>query len=682
MIEFGREVTGDVDAVMRREWLVTNGIGGYAMGTPSGARTRRYHGLLVAAYHPPAERMLLVAALDTWIEIEGSKHPLCTHEWAAGVLLPDGYRHLESFSLEGTIPTWVWTLGDTRIVQRLWMQPGKNTTYTTYECTRGSRPVTLQVIPLVTHRDHHRDTKGGQAIHVKIAPPEDKPDKAENKGYYSATISATEDLGRDPNAAAPRPFRILSDADSANVTAEWWWSFHLAQETERGLTDHEDLFAALTFRKRLKPGETLVLISTAETETPIPWRESLAEVRQRDQSLLATAKLDDAPKWLRHLALAADQFIVDRQIGDGDGPGKSVLAGYPWFSDWGRDTMIALPGLTVSVNRPEIAESVLCTFAHYVDQGMLPNRFPDRGEAPEYNTADATLWYFEAVRAYLEHRDNSDLLNTLYPILSDIVEWHIKGTRFGIKVDPTDGLLHTGEAGIQLTWMDVKIDDWVVTPRTGKAVEINALWHNALRIMHDLAKRLGKAADAKRYLAMAERVHESFNARFWYEAGYLYDVIDTPEGVDDASLRPNQLFAVSLPYPLLDPVKARSVVDICARELVTSAGLRSLAPDETDYVGHFGGDVRSRDGAYHQGTVWSWLLGPFVIAHYKVYHDAALAYTYLEPMRYHLYDAGLGTISEVFDGDPPYNPKGCIAQAWGVSEVLRAYRMLEADLKR
>ncbi|HVO42104.1 MAG TPA: amylo-alpha-1,6-glucosidase, partial [Aggregatilineales bacterium] len=529
MIGFGREITGDLESVVKREWLVTNGIGGYAMGTPPGVRTRRYHGLLVAAFRPPSGRTLLVAGLDTWLEIDGTKYPLITHEWAAGVLLPDGYRHLEGFHLDGTIPTWIWALGDIRIVQRLWMERGKNTTVVTYTYERGTQPITLQTIPLCTYRDHHGNSKGGVAMRTHALVLDD---------YHGVTILPPADL---PDA---QPYRVLSDTNSVQITNEWWWSFHLARETERGLADNDDLFAAATFRKTMVPGQVLTLICTAEAESPLPARESPLAVQAFDQELLANADLDDAPDWIRHLVLAADQLIVDRRIGTEIG--KSVLAGYPWFSDWSRDTMVALPGLTLATNRPDIAAAVLRTFAHFVDQGMLPNRFPDDGHGPEYNTVDGTLWYFEAIRAYLTFRDDPDLALTLYPVLENIVDWHLRGTRYGIQVDATDGLLYAGEPGSQLTWMDVKIGDRVVTPRRGKPVEINALWYNALCVMADLSRKLGKREAMDRYSSMAERLQTSFNARFWYAQGcYLYDVIDTPGG-DDTSLRPNQLIAIAL----------------------------------------------------------------------------------------------------------------------------------------
>jgi predicted glycogen debranching enzyme len=379
---------------------------------------------------------------------------------------------------------------------------------------------------------------------------------------------------------------------------------------------------------------------------------------------------------IRCLSLRADQFIVSRPTPDDPG-GKSIIAGYPWFGDWGRDTMISLPGLTLATGRPDVARSILRTFARFVDRGMLPNRFPDEGETPRvaYNTVDATLWYFEAIRAYHAATGDDDLVRELFPVLQDIIDWHQRGTRYNIHVDPNDGLLYAGEAGVQLTWMDAKVGDWVVTPRIGKPVEINALWYNALRIMADFSRLVtGESVPSDvSYTTLADRVRSSF-ARFWNEAGgYGYDVIDGPGG-DDASLRPNQLFAVSLHHSPLDADRQRAVVEVCARHLLTSHGLRSLAPNDPAYVGRYGGDQYQRDAAYHQGTVWGWLIGPFVSAHLRVYRDPALAQSYLAPLMHHLSDHGLGSISEIFDGDAPFAPRGCIAQAWSVAEVLRAWQ--------
>ena len=376
---------------------------------------------------------------------------------------------------------------------------------------------------------------------------------------------------------------------------------------------------------------------------------------------------------MQQLVLAADQFVVRRPTTK-DVNGRSIIAGYPWFGDWGRDTMIALPGLTLNTNRPEVAASILRTYAQYVDQGMIPNRFPDVGEKPEYNTVDATLWYFEALRAYYAATDDKALLTDLYPVLEDIIKWHTRGTRYNIQMDKTDGLLYAGEEGIQLTWMDAKIGNWVVTDRIGKPVEINALWYNALRSMADFSRELDK--DGSAYDELAENTKLGFG-RYWNAPmGYLYDILDGPDG-HDGKLRPNQLFAISLHHSPLQEAQCQSVVDACARHLLTGNGLRSLSPDDEDYIGHYGGDQLKRDSAYHQGTVWGWLIGPFVEAHLKVYNDPQMAKSFLNPLIQVLLDAGVGSISEIFDGDPPFAPRGCIAQAWSVAEVLRVWQKIE-----
>jgi predicted glycogen debranching enzyme len=388
------------------------------------------------------------------------------------------------------------------------------------------------------------------------------------------------------------------------------------------------------------------------------------------------------------LALAADQFLVERRDRSGNPLGKTVIAGYPWFSDWGRDTMIALPGLTLATGRVDIAASVLRTFAGFVSQGMLPNRFPDTGEPPEYNTVDASLWFFVAVHEYLRASGDRAFAAEIYPTLKDMVGWHVRGTRFGIGMDPADGLLKAGEAGVQLTWMDAKVGDWVVTPRIGKPVEINALWFNAVSILRDLSAELDQAQDQIEYGALAGRIRASFEPAFWFDdGGYLYDVIGGPEGDADptgcrrdASLRPNQIFALSLPHALLAGGKARRVLDVCIAELWTPVGLRSLAPRDSRYIGRYLGGPAERDGAYHQGTVWTWLLGPLATAHFRVHQDAAAALDLLRAIPAHLREACVGQISEIMDGDPPFEPRGCFAQAWGVAEVLRAWSEIAREV--
>jgi predicted glycogen debranching enzyme len=434
---------------------------------------------------------------------------------------------------------------------------------------------------------------------------------------------------------------------------------------------------------RLGAGETSALILTAETAEPHPVLESYATARAREQALIERAH-STAPVQ-QSLVLAADQFVVERHDASGHPLGHSVIAGYPWFSDWGRDTMIALPGLTLATGRPELAASVLRTFAQFVSEGMLPNRFPDGGEPPEYNTVDATLWYFVAIlQTWRATRDRS-LLEDLYPVLREIVAAHERGTRYGIRVDRGDGLLCAGEPGVQLTWMDAKVGDWVVTPRIGKPVEINALWFNALSTLRDVAVELGDDTAARDYLARVERVGRSFADAFWNgDRRCLYDVVDGVEGEltsngrrRDASVRPNQVFAVSLPYALLDNGRAKDVVDTCGRELWTPLGLRSLSPFDPRDIGRYGGGPRERDGAYHQGTVWSWLAGPYALAHYRVYNDVARAQALLAGLVAHLREACVGQLSEIHDGDAPHLPQGCFAQAWSVADTLRTWRELD-----
>ena len=665
-LDFGRGVCGDLAAAGGKEWLVTNGIGGYAAGTIAGPLTRRYHGLLIAALHPPLGRTLLATKLDETATYLGHDYPLFANRWADGSVNPAGFHHIERFHLEGTTPAWTFACADALLEKRVWMQQGANTTYILYHLRRGSAPLALSVKAIANYRDHHGATRGGW--HMQIEPV-----------AYGLRITAFD---------GATPFYLLSDHAEAEPRHEWYTNFFLSVEEYRGLDAVEDHLYAGNFLATLQPGESLTLVISTEATPNLDGASAYAERQHDEQSLLdqtptltptSTPPHPYTPDGIQRLVLAADQFIA-RRPRPADPQGQTIIAGYPWFGDWGRDTMISLPGLTLAAGRPDVARSILRTFAHFVDRGMLPNRFPDEGETPEYNTVDATLWYFEAIRAYHAHSGDDDFVRELFPVLSGIIDWHRRGTRYNIHVDPNDGLLYAGEAGVQLTWMDAKVGDWVVTPRIGKPVEINALWHNALRVMADFSyivggdssRRSSASGDAS-YNAVADQVKASFS-RFWYVAGnYCYDVIDGPGG-DDASLRPNQLFAVSLPHTPLDADQQRAVVDACARHLLTSHGLRSLAPDDPAYIGHYGGDQRQRDGAYHQGSVWGWLIGPFVSAHLRVYRDPAQAQSYLMPLLHHLADHGVGSISEIFDGDPPFTPRGCIAQAWSVAEMLRAWQ--------
>ena len=663
MLDFGREICGNSAVAEAREWLVTNGIGGFASGTIAGLLTRRYHGLLVAALEPPLGRTLLVAKVDETAEYDGiypesgQFYPLHTNRWPGGALEPNGHYHLNRFHLEGTTPVWTYACANALLEKRIWMQPGANTTYVQYYLARATGPLSLEAKAFVNYRDYHSTTI------VNDWQPEITPVE---KGLCLRLF------------AEAVPFYLLSDQAQFNPQFDWYEDFFLSVEEYRGQSDVEEdhIYAAL-IRATLRPGDSLTLVASTEVHPNLDGVAAYAERQAYEQGLLERAQKAwpgvSLAEPVRQLVLAADQFIVKRPT-TRDADGRSIIAGYHWFSDWGRDTMVALPGLTLATGRPEIAASILRTYAQFMDQGMIPNRFPDVGQTPEYNTVDATLWYFEAIRAYHVATGDDDLVCELFPVLANAIMWHRRGTRYSIHMDESDGLIYAGEAGIQLTWMDAKIDNWVVTSRIGKPVEINALWYNALRIMADFARLLNE--DAGAYERLAEKVKEGFG-RFWNrDMGYCYDVVDGPDS-NDGSLRPNQLLAISLPHSPLTAGQQRSVVDACARHLLTAHGLRTLSSDDAAYVGVYGGDRHKRDGAYHQGTVWGWLIGPFVSAHLRVYKDPAQARSYLTSLIHHLADHGVGSISEIFDGDAPFTPRGCIAQAWSVAEVLRTLRETE-----
>lgn len=663
-IYFGREICGELKIAETREWLVTNGIGGYASGTVAGLLTRRYHGLLVAALEPPLGRTLLVTKLEEIASYQQRSYPLYTNRWVSGTIAPYGYREIESFHLEGTTPVWHFACADALLEKRIWMQHEANTTYIRYTLKRAHHPLHLSIKALVNYRNFHSDTYSGE-WRMQIDPVR-----------HGMRVVAF------PNAV---PFYLLSDRGNVYPTHNWYIGFDLAQERYRGLIDREDHLHAANLEVTLQPGQSLTVIAStqqyAQLDSQVTWQARQNYEKRLLQSWHQTPYLNtnNAPEWVQQLVLAADQFIVNRPLNEHH-EGKTIIAGYHWFGDWGRDTMIALPGLTICTGRLEVAATILTTFARYIDQGMLPNMFPDQGHAPQYNTVDAIFWYFEAVRAYYAATGDDDLLAQLFPLLADVVNWHRQGTRYQIQFDPQDGLIYAGETGLQLTWMDAKIGDWVVTPRIGKPVEINALWYNTLVIMSLFAQKLGKPH--QEYQQMAEQTLAGFQ-RFWNKNhGYCYDVIDTPDG-NDSSLRPNQILAVSLPdvglkaNPLLDARQQKKVVDACSHYLLTSYGLRSLSPEDPNYGGRYGGSQLERDSVYHQGTTWAWLMGSFVQAHLRVYQDAAQARQFLLPMANHLQTAGLGTISEIFEGDAPMHPRGCIAQAWSVAEVLRSWLLTQ-----
>jgi predicted glycogen debranching enzyme len=663
-VHFGREICGDLAAGLRREWLVTNGLGSYASGTVAGVNTRSYHGLLVAALNPPVDRTVLVGSMVEWVTYGGKRYPLSTNQYADGTLDPQGYRHLQSFALEGVLPVWIFALGDALLERRIWMVSGAHTTHILYRLLRGSGEMQLQVTPLVTYRGFHTLSSG--------------------QGWQPGVEAGAREAIIYPFDGAESFTLLASDGDFA-PGGSWWWNFKYQAETERGLNDRGDLYAPGTFSASLARGGRFALtLSTGTGQRGYDDSAYFAEEARQSQ-LLQAARVEHAHPAVQQLTLAADQFIVRRQSAGDSQPqdsaqNRTVIAGYHWFNDWGRDTMIALRGLTLATGRPEDAANILRSFAAYVKDGLLPNNFPDRsGVIPGYNTADATLWYVVAVYSYTKVTGDTSLVDELLPVLQNIVTAHVNGTLYHIGVDPQDGLLHAGESGVQLTWMDAKVGDLVVTPRIGKPVEINALWYNALCMLAELLASRGNETVAREYAARADQVRASFIARF-KRAGSasLADVVDGPSG-DDITLRPNQIFAVSLPFPLLEGADAAGVVEAVGRVLLTSYGLRSLTPDDPAYRGRYGGNQYQRDTAYHQGPVWTWLMGPFAEAHFRVYGDRLGTLALLQPFADHLRDAGLGSVSEILEGDAPHAPRGCIAQAWGVAEVLRMWRQLDTE---
>ena len=678
-LKIGREICGNIATAEHREWLVTNGIGGYASGTVSGLLTRCYHGLLLAALEPPLGRTLLLTKLEETVTYQESNYPLFSNRWQDNTISPHGYKNIERFYLDGTTPVWVYGCADALIEKRIWMKQGENTTYIQYKMLRGSQSINLGIKALVNHRDSHGNTQGKGSYQIACQQGGSKITAFDN--------AASLYLSGIKNKSANN-----QDAVDWQIKNKWYQNFALAVEKYRGLNYVEDHLYAANCNITLNLGESVIIVGSTEektTEKATSWQEKQQKEKYliklfSDRECASEADRTSAKtilSWIEQLVLAADQFIVDRSTQDVP-EGKTIIAGYPWFGDWGRDTMISLPGLTLTTGRFDIARTILRTFARYVDKGMLPNLFPDAGEIPEYNTVDATLWYFEAIRDYVAHTQDKALLTELFPALADIIDWHRRGTRYNIHLD-SDGLIYAGEKGVQLTWMDAKVEDWVVTPRIGKPVEVNALWYNALIIMSQFARYLDRS-DAE-YIKMATETKKGFQ-RFWnQDLGYCYDVLDTPDGNDD-SLRPNQIFAVSLPVkslafgdrcsPLLNHHRQKQIVDSVCQNLLTSYGLRSLDPNHPDYVAIYGGDRWKRDAAYHQGTVWGWLIGHFVQAHLKVYQNPAICKTFLEPMSEHLAAACMGNLSEIFDGDAPFIPRGAFAQAWTVAEVLRGWELL------
>ena len=647
MIELDQESCRDLNTSLTSEWLETNGTGGFSSSTICGLNTRRYHGLLTAATTPPVGRFVLLSKFEETLIIDGRRYELSANQYP-GVVYPQGFVYQTGFRMD-PFPTFTYEVEGVRIAKSVFMVHDENTTIVQYELnvsTTNPAQVKLEIRPLLAFRDYHSTTHENGALNSHV---ETEPGQTTFRPYGDLPA-----------------LRFAHDPAEIDTNGFWYRNFQYRVEQERGLDFQEDLFSPCALSFDLSAGNKISIIASTER------RDASDADTFRDAEIERRIRLNQpvpgSNKFVTRLNTAGDQFVVARQRG------TTLIAGYHWFADWGRDTMISLPGLTLVNGRWEIARSILAEFAAYVNQGMLPNRFPDAGESPEYNTVDATLWFFEAVRSYLQYTGDYEFVRTsLYTVLKDIVNWHVKGTRYQIHMDH-DGLLVSGEPGVQLTWMDAKVGDWVVTPRHGKPVEIQALWYNALRVVEHLARKFAEPSVEKEYEAIANKARTSFNEVFWNnDSACLYDVMNGETG--DASIRPNQVIAISLTNTMISQERAASVLRVVERDLLTPRGLRTLSPADPNYIGRYEGGPRTRDGAYHQGTVWPWLMGPYITAYINTFGPEAggrFASTWLENFEPHLNEACLGQVSEIFDGDAPHTPRGCIAQAWSVAELLRA----------
>ncbi len=654
--------------LLTREWLVTNAFGGYASASVSGACTRRYHGLLIAALPAKLGRIVMLSHFGEEIAMpDDSVIDFSGEELSEEHMNLHSAEFLTEFRLEAGLPVWRYNIRGCIVEKRLVMPHLQNTVYISYRYLCDNGMIRLRLRPAMHFREHE----------APVSLPLDKP-------YSVRAVGNQYEIASD-GKIPPLRFRLYGPQAGFVLEGGRFKTIFYRVEQSRGYECRGPLWSPGFFRTTLRNGETFTVVASTE-----PWEKILAlepkEAFQREltrrHKLVDSARPEVKQGWPAELVLAADQFLItpNTRVADaarahaaGDDV-RTVIAGYHWFTDWGRDTMISLEGLTLTTGRHAEAGYILRTFAHYIRDGLIPNMFPEGEQSGLYNTADATLWYFHAIEKYLAATGDRETLQLLLPKLIDIINHHVRGTRFGIGVDATDGLLRQGEDGYQLTWMDAKVGDWVVTPRRGKTVEINGLWYNALRLMEIWTQQEMGDEEAAKYTDLATRAYESFNKRFWFDAGgYLYDLVDGEPG-NDSSLRPNQLFAFSLTHPVLDPLRWKQVLDIAQKYLLTPYGLRSLAPGHTDYKPQYYGDLRARDAAYHQGTVWAWLIGPFIDAWLRVYpHDFEGARRLLEGFKTHLGDACIGSISEVFDAVEPFTPRGCVAQAWSVAEVLRCW---------
>ncbi len=662
---------GDANALLAREWLVTNGLGGYSSCTVMQIATRRYHGIFVPHLPSPRGRTMVIPRLDEALDVGGTTIRLSGAEHADGRLDADIFDHLTAFRREWQTPTWRFSCHGREVLKRVIMPYGQNTVYVQYRLEAGD-PVTLRLRPFVTFR------MSGAPLSEARKPP-----------FLLTIIREQYEM---PLCEGVSPLKLCLRPQSGAFVADTYISREVSYrvDRDRGSPHVEDLESPGYFTVRLDREHPVSFVASME-----PWENLQYDAdaifsaeRARLQKLVSQIERVPGDRLETLLALAADQFIVfpgsrmeEHALAQASGDeARTVIAGYHWFTDWGRDTMISLEGLTLCTGRHREARAILRTFARYIKDGLIPNLFPEGERTGLYHTADATLWFFHALDRYYEVTGDRDTLTVLYPALKDVMEHHVKGTVFGIGVDEHDGLLKAGAPGYALTWMDAKVEDWVVTPRRGKPVEIQGLWYNAVRLMGQWADDFDERTD--RWDGLAKQIEDSFNDRFWYSSGgYLYDIVDGEAG-DDPTLRPNQILTMSLRYPVLRQDRWTSVLAVMRDKLLTPFGLRSLAPGHRDYKAMYFGDLRARDAAYHQGTVWVWLIGHFVDASLKAGVNRSECRRVLEAFDSHLADDGIGTISEIFDADSPYAPRGCMAQAWSVAEVLRAYQVTRAETLR
>jgi len=681
-----------MDQLDTREWLLTNGLGGFASGTVSDARTRTYHGLLIAAIAPPGERTLLLAQVDAVLMVGGRTYELSTNYWQDGEISPRGDRWLRSFSID-PLPTWVWGGSNWQLTRQILMPHAysgneklvdhaierQNRVLVHYRL-EGENPARLTLLPLIGDRNFHSQQRYDSQQHFSQVV---EPQRVIFQSHHQQQSGI--------------PWQLSWSQGTYQPDSHWYWDYLYPEETQRGLSDREDLYNPGKLIVLLEANDTVTLeasVRGADGSAPLPpTRKTFAELQQRDIVQFsrtfeaAIARYPDPPAAYSRLLRASDQFIAYRASIQG----PTIIAGYPWFGDWGRDALIALPGLALTPQRYDLARSLLHTFGQYCHQGLIPNTFPDEeGATPLYNSLDATLWWIETLGLYLEATQDWEFLVQQYPIVQQIYKAFTMGTIFNIRVDALDGLLSWEAPGYALTWMDAVVSQTPITPRQGKAVEINALWYSALcwaekwahhLQTHNLAtEALGNVENqARRYAQQAEKVKAGLQS-FWNpETGYFHDVIK-PDDQRSPEIRPNAVIALSLAHCGFEPEQGQQVLELACDRLLTPYGLRSLAPENTFYLGRYGGGVWERDHAYHQGTIWSWLIGPFIRAWTRFYPNEPLPWT-ADVMLDHLeHEACLGSISEIFDGDSPHAPRGAIAQAWSVAELLRHWEDLYPSL--